>query len=116
MRTDYRSPEAALYRVLYKSRAWQDGRREFLELHPLCQPCEQQRRTALATVVNHRIPHRGDAVLFWDRTNWQAVCKPCHDGPIQKAEGIGFSPAVDAGGWPTDPKHPSNRPRPSRRA
>ena len=39
-----------------------------------------------ATVVNHRVPHRGDHALFWDRGNWEGVCKPCHDGPIQRAE------------------------------
>lgn len=21
----------------------------------------------------------GDSKLFWDRTNWQSLCKPCHD-------------------------------------
>lgn len=24
-------------------------------------------------------PHRGDQKLFWDESNWQALCKPCHD-------------------------------------
>ncbi|WP_338100978.1 hypothetical protein [Roseovarius nubinhibens] len=23
-------------------------------------------------------PHRGDRAKFFDRTNWQALCKPCH--------------------------------------
>jgi 5-methylcytosine-specific restriction protein A len=32
-----------------------------------------------ATVVDHIIPHRGDEKLFWDRDNWQALCKSCHD-------------------------------------
>lgn len=32
-----------------------------------------------ATVVDHIIPHRGDQKLFWDRSNWQALCKSCHD-------------------------------------
>jgi 5-methylcytosine-specific restriction protein A len=30
-------------------------------------------------VVDHRVPHRGDDHLFWDRSNWQAMSKPCHD-------------------------------------
>jgi 5-methylcytosine-specific restriction protein A len=30
-------------------------------------------------VVDHVVPHRGDAILFWDRANWQSMCKPCHD-------------------------------------
>ena len=32
-----------------------------------------------ATVVDHIIPHRGDDALFWDQSNWQALCKKCHD-------------------------------------
>jgi len=32
-----------------------------------------------ATVVDHVIPHRGDAALMWDKSNWQALCKHCHD-------------------------------------
>ena len=32
-----------------------------------------------ATVVDHIIPHRGDQKLFWDRGNWQALCKRHHD-------------------------------------
>jgi 5-methylcytosine-specific restriction protein A len=30
-------------------------------------------------VVDHVVPHRGDAVLFWNKRNWAALCKPCHD-------------------------------------
>ncbi|WP_295219971.1 HNH endonuclease signature motif containing protein, partial [Ruminococcus sp.] len=32
-----------------------------------------------ATVVDHIIPHRGDPHLMWDESNWQALCKSCHD-------------------------------------
>jgi 5-methylcytosine-specific restriction protein A len=32
-----------------------------------------------ATVVDHVVPHRGDAALFWDEVNWAALCKRCHD-------------------------------------
>lgn len=33
----------------------------------------------VANVVDHRIPHRGDMRLFWDRANWSPMAKPCHD-------------------------------------
>ena len=36
-------------------------------------------RLVPATVVDHIKPHRGDAKLFWDETNWQPLCKSCHD-------------------------------------
>jgi 5-methylcytosine-specific restriction protein A len=32
-----------------------------------------------ATVVDHVVPHRGDPVLFWEESNWQSQCQPCHD-------------------------------------
>ena len=32
-----------------------------------------------ATVVDHIVPHRGDHALFWDKQNWQPLCKDCHD-------------------------------------
>ena len=30
-------------------------------------------------VVDHIRPHRGDPILFWDESNWQSLCKACHD-------------------------------------
>ena len=32
-----------------------------------------------ANVVDHIVPQRGDKKLFWDKNNWQALCKVCHD-------------------------------------
>ncbi|WP_435645121.1 HNH endonuclease [Butyricicoccus porcorum] len=39
----------------------------------------KQGRYTRATVVDHIVPHRGDPKLFWDQTNWQSLCKQCHD-------------------------------------
>ena len=61
------------------NRRWQKARRIFLNSHPLCVRCQQQGKIVTATVVDHIIPHRGDQKLFWDRSNWQPLCKPCHD-------------------------------------
>lgn len=61
-----------------------------------------------ATVVDHIVPHRGNAVLFWDETNWQSLCKGCHDSAKQSEEKQGFSNAVGLDGWPVDDKHPVN--------
>ncbi|MBL4837383.1 MAG: HNH endonuclease [Kordiimonadaceae bacterium] len=41
----------------------------------------------LSTVVDHKTPHRGDMVLFWDRDNWQGMAKPCHDSKTAKEDG-----------------------------
>ena len=59
--------------------AWKKVRKTFLQAHPLCMECMKEGRFVKATVVDHVIPHRGDQKLFWDRSNWQALCKRCHD-------------------------------------
>lgn len=62
----------------YGSR-WQKARAVYLQSHPFCVRCLAKGRYVKATVVDHIIPHRGDRKLFWDRDNWQALCKSCHD-------------------------------------
>jgi len=59
--------------------AWQRARQHFLRAHPLCAEHERQGRVEPACVVDHIVPHKGDKTLFWDRNNWQSLCKPCHD-------------------------------------
>ncbi|MEO8655078.1 MAG: HNH endonuclease signature motif containing protein [Ramlibacter sp.] len=75
---------------------WQQASKAFLCEHPLCQceDCQEgAKRVTAATVVDHHIPHRGDERLFWDRSNWRAMAKPCHDKKTQ---------AETAAGWPTE--------------
>ena len=60
---------------------WREAREGFLAKHPTCARCG-----APATIVNHKIPHKRDKSLFWLRTNWEPMCKPCHDGPVQSQE------------------------------
>lgn len=63
---------------LYTSR-WQKASKAFLKAHPLCERCKAEGRYTKATVVDHIKPHKGDYNLFWDRNNWQSLCKQCHD-------------------------------------
>ena len=58
---------------------WQKASKAFLRRHPLCAECERNGRYVAATVVDHITPHRGDPKLFWDESNWQPLCKACHD-------------------------------------
>lgn len=63
-------------------RKWQQASAAYLRAHPLCECDECQAgklKVTAATVVDHKVPHRGDPVLFWDRDNWQAMSKPHHD-------------------------------------
>ena len=61
------------------SSKWQRISKAYLRKHMLCVRCLANGKYTSATVVDHIIPHRGDKSLFWDKSNWQALCKPCHD-------------------------------------
>lgn len=65
---------------------WQKARVTFLRSHPLCSYCERRGRVELATVVDHKVPHRGDQSLFWNKANWQSLCASCHSAIKQKEE------------------------------
>ncbi|OOR83903.1 HNH endonuclease [Moraxella canis] len=62
----------------YDSR-WRHARLAFLDDNPLCVMCQANGLLVAATVVDHIIPHRGNQARFWDISNWQALCKTCHD-------------------------------------
>lgn len=88
---------------------WEKARIAYLRAHPLCVMCKERGRIEVATVVDHIKPHKGNAGLFWDRDNWQALCKTHHDADKQQIERRGYSSAVGPDGWPTDSQHPANR-------
>lgn len=58
---------------------WREARESFLASHPLCAHCEAEGRAEAATVVDHRVPHKGDQVLFWDVGNWMPLCAHHHN-------------------------------------
>ena len=60
---------------------WERESKRYLQAHSLCVRCmaKDPPRYVKATVVDHIVPHRGDQKLFWDRSNWQPLCKRCHD-------------------------------------
>lgn len=72
------SPEAAAARRLYADPRWVAASRRFLRRHPLCADCGELGGVEPATQVDHIERHRGDRRLFWDRSNWQALCQRCH--------------------------------------
>ena len=65
---------------------WNRARRVFLEAHPLCSECMKQGLYVKATDVDHIIPHRGDPKLFWDQSNWQALCHSCHSKKTNESD------------------------------
>lgn len=63
----------------YDSR-WRKASKRFLKQNPLCVNCHKDNKLVKAAVVDHIVPHRGNERLFWDESNWQPLCKRCHDG------------------------------------
>ena len=75
---------------------WRKVSKAYLAKHPLCECDECQAgklRLRQATVVDHIIPHKGDMTLFWDRSNWMAMAKQCHDKKTAREDG-GFGRAA----------------------
>lgn len=72
------------------STRWQKTSRAFLAQpgNGTCVHCG-----APAELVDHRIAHKGDMALFWNRENWQPSCKPCNSRKAVREEG-GFGRAV----------------------
>lgn len=87
------------------TRQWEKARSSYLARHPLCVMCERDGRTTPSTVVDHIVPHRGDQALFWNQSNWQALCKTHHDGDKQRLEKSGRVIGCDADGFPIDDRH-----------
>ncbi len=65
-------------------RPWQRAAKEFLAEpeNQVCKLCG----CAIATQVDHIIPHRGDPKLFWDRNNCQGACRPCHSRKTRRGQ------------------------------
>lgn len=101
----------------YRHARWLRMRARQLAQQPLCEYCLQglcsahakvkdreldgRRAECLtqATVVDHRIPHRGVAKLFWDASNLQSLCAHCHSGHKQREES-GKDIPIGTDGWP----------------
>jgi len=72
---------------------WRKAGKAYLKENPLCVHCQRDGRLTPATEVDHIIPHNGDLKLFWDRSNWQALCKKCHSVKTAAEDG-GFGNAI----------------------
>jgi len=96
-------------------RRWKEHRAHYLRAHPLCRMCEARGIREPARVVDHIRPWKSGATeeeqtrLFWDVSNWQPLCKCCHDAAKQAEEKSGFLRGSDLQGRPLDPRHPWHR-------
>lgn len=58
---------------------WRKAREAFLKENPFCAEHLKLGQYIPATVVDHIEPHKGDLKLFWNRRNWQSLCRVCHN-------------------------------------
>jgi len=84
---------------------WQQARAAFLRENPWCHRCLAESgiqatdatqalaechrlgvRPPPAHLVDHKVPHRGDMTLFWDRNNWEPMCTHHHSSDKQHEE------------------------------
>ncbi len=66
---------------MYNSQ-WRKARGAYLNRNPLCVVCGLP-----GDHVDHVEPHLGDVRLFWDRGNWQTLCKSCHSRKTSRSDG-----------------------------
>ena len=64
----------------YNNRRWKAASRAFRSRpeNVWCAESKKHGRLRRSTQTDHVIPHQGDQALFWDETNWQALCDRCH--------------------------------------
>lgn len=73
-----------VYIKLINSQKWRNLRNQKLQEQPLCEVCESEDRSTLATEVHHRTPVESVAsevqmrALMFNYTNLMSVCHGCH--------------------------------------
>jgi 5-methylcytosine-specific restriction endonuclease McrA len=84
---DQERAQRAPWRKWYGLKRWRSMRWDVLvEAMFTCQMCGKLEGKTSKLVADHRKPHRGDPVLFWDRANLWCLCEVCHSTVKQKEE------------------------------
>ena len=74
-----------IYHKLLSHSRWRGLRARYLASHPLCEECERQGKTTLASCVHHVRPgeSQGTPALMmqaaYEITNLEALCDACHE-------------------------------------
>lgn len=89
------------WRRLYKTARWQRLREHHLSLQPLCERCLTMEVVEPATVVHHKVAHKGDLDLFWSGP-FESLCKPHHDRDGQLEDHGKTVVRFGVDGWPIE--------------
>lgn len=79
IRKKYDKKRNPIVKTWLNSARYLKARKSFLSREPFCNKCTTVRHPVLANILDHIVPHRGDSGLFWEYSNWQGLCKRCHD-------------------------------------
>ncbi len=69
-----KDPERERRQKMYQTSDWKSFRYRFMAMNKKCFCCGES-----ATVVDHRVPHKGDQSLFEDELNFLPMCEFCHN-------------------------------------
>ena len=69
-----RNKEREKKQAMYQTSEWKSFRRRFIHHNDKCFCCGET-----ATVVDHRVPHKGDPEVFEDSLNFLPMCIYCHN-------------------------------------
>jgi 5-methylcytosine-specific restriction protein A len=78
-RKAYDKQRNPLVKKWLNSARYKNDRKYFLNENPLCACCQINGVVTMANTLDHIKPHKGNYDLFWDKRNWQSLCKRCHD-------------------------------------
>lgn len=82
---DQRRSEDAVRRLYHTSR-WRALRAFILNRDPYCSRCDAKGISTPSDTVNHIVKAKDDPDRFYDETNLEGVCTPCHSSDIQREE------------------------------
>lgn len=57
---------------------WRQARKHFLSSNPLCSDCQKSGRIVPASEVHHMLKVKDNPELFYDSSQWLALCHSCH--------------------------------------
>src|SRR5262245_51674374 len=76
--TSKRSRQPGYYhgdvKSMYQTKWWKAVTKKWKEMNPICSMCKRNGKATPVDVVDHKIPHRGNPVLFFNWGNLQSLC------------------------------------------
>ena len=76
-------PTRASKQKLYNDRRWRKAAAQYKRDNPLCIECKEAGRISPTYACDHIRPHHGNERLFWLESNWQPLCRECHNRKSQ---------------------------------